>query len=119
MPEIERQKSAGEQVTFRADAAFAKPGIYKALEERSVDYVICIPRNKSLELGIENILFRPPGRPSLKPLVRYKSFPSREWPCSRRSSLNWSLIFVEAQDSDVSAVCVKVWRQDAETSKDN
>jgi len=25
-------------------------------------------------LEIEDILFRPPGRPSLKPLVRYKSF---------------------------------------------
>ena len=29
---------------------------------------------KSLELEIEDILFRLPGRPSRKPLVRYKSF---------------------------------------------
>ncbi len=69
LPEIERQ-----QVTFRADAAFAKPEIYEALEGRDVDYVIRIPANKSLELEIEDILFRPPGRPSLKPLVRYRSF---------------------------------------------
>ena len=30
--------------------------------------------NKSLELEIEDILFRAPGRPSLKSRVRYKSF---------------------------------------------
>ena len=30
-------------MTFRADAAFAKPEIYEAMEERGVDYVIRIP----------------------------------------------------------------------------
>jgi len=35
-------------VTFRADAAFAKPEIYEALERRGVDYVIRIPANKNL-----------------------------------------------------------------------
>lgn len=35
---------------------------------------IRIRANKRLELQIEDILFRPPGRPSRKPLVRYKSF---------------------------------------------
>lgn len=74
LPEIERQQAEGKRVTFRADAAFAKPEIYEAMEERGVNYVIRIPANKSLELEIEDILFRPPGRPSLKPLVRYKSF---------------------------------------------
>ena len=54
-------------MTFRADAAFAKPEIYEALEQRGVDYVIRIPANKNLELEIEDILFRPPGRPSAKP----------------------------------------------------
>ncbi len=74
LPEIERQQGEGKRVTFRADAAFAKPEIYEALEDRGVDYVIRIPANKNLELEIEDILFRPPGRPSLKPLLRYKSF---------------------------------------------
>jgi hypothetical protein len=73
-PEIERQQAEGKRVTFRADAAFARPEIYEALEERGVSYVIRIPTNKNLELAIEDILFRPPGRPSAKPLVRYKSF---------------------------------------------
>ena len=53
LPEIERQQAEGKQVTFRADAAFAKPEIYEAMEERGVDYVIRIPANKSLELEIE------------------------------------------------------------------
>ena len=33
-----------------------------------------MPANKTLELAVEDVLFRPPGRPSCKPLVRYKSF---------------------------------------------
>ncbi len=74
MPEIERQQAEGKQVGFRADAAFAKPEIYEALEECGVMYAIRIPANESLEWAVAEILFRPPGRPSRKPLVRYKSF---------------------------------------------
>ena len=32
-------------VVFRADAAFAKPEIYEALEQRQVKYVIRLPAN--------------------------------------------------------------------------
>ena len=48
--------------------------------------MIRIPANKSLELEIEDILFRPPGRPSAKPLVRYKSFryQAASWSKARR-----------------------------------
>ena len=77
LPEIERQQAAGKQVAFRGDAAFAKPEVYEASEERGVQYAIRIPANRSLELEIEDILFRPPGRPGRKPLVRYKSFAIR------------------------------------------
>ena len=86
LPEIERQLAEGKQVTFRADAAFSKPEIYEALEERGADYAIRIPANKSLELEIEDILFRPPGRPGRKPLVRYKSFryQAESWKGPRR-----------------------------------
>jgi hypothetical protein len=86
LPEIERQQAGGKQVTFRADAAFAKPEIYETLEERGVQYAIRIPANRSLEWEIEDILFRPPGRPSQKPLVRYKSFPyqAETWSKPRR-----------------------------------
>ena len=86
VPEIERQQAAGTRVAFRADAAFAKPEIYEALEQRDVDYAIRMPANKSLELDIEDILFRPPGRPSRKSLVRYKSFryQAKSWTTPRR-----------------------------------
>ena len=72
VPEIERQQAQGKRVAFRADAAFARPAIYEALEARGVQYAIRIPANKSLEREIEDILFRPAGRPSHTPLVRYK-----------------------------------------------
>ncbi len=86
LPEIERQQAEGKQITFRADAAFAKPEIYEATEERGVDYVVRIPANRSLELEIEDILFRPPGGPSRKPFVRYKSFryQAGSWSRARR-----------------------------------
>ena len=57
VPEIEWQQVAGTRVAFRADAAFAKPEIYDALEQRDVDYALRMPSNKSLELDIEDILF--------------------------------------------------------------
>ena len=40
---------------LRADAAFAKPEIYEALETRGVPYAIRIPANKNLELSIEDV----------------------------------------------------------------
>ena len=74
LPEIERQQELGKEVVFRADAAFAKPEIYDALEERDVKYAIRIPANDSLERDIAELLTRPVGRPSHKPVVWYKSF---------------------------------------------
>ena len=86
VPELDRQQAEGKRVAFRADAAFAKPEIYDALEQREVDYAIRMPANKSLELEIEDILFRPPGRPNCKPLVRYKRFryQAKSWTTPRR-----------------------------------
>ena len=52
MPEIDRQQGAGRRVAFRADAAFARPAIYEALEQRDVDYAIRMPANKTLELAV-------------------------------------------------------------------
>ena len=75
VPEIERQQVEGRWVAVRADAAFAKPEIYDALETRAVQYTIRIPANKNLEIEIEDLLFRAPGRPSHQPLVRVQEFP--------------------------------------------
>jgi hypothetical protein len=74
LPEIERQQAGSKEVAFRADAAFAKQEIYEPLEEHGVVYAIRIPGNESLDWVIAELLFRPPGRPGHKPLVRYKSF---------------------------------------------
>ncbi len=61
-------------MVFRADAAFAKPELYELLEEREVKYAIRLPANDNLERSIRELLKRPVGRPSYKPLVRYQSF---------------------------------------------
>ena len=86
LPEIERQQRMGEEVAFRADAAFAKPEIYEALEERGVKYAIRIPSNDNLERDIAELVPRPVGRPSKKPLVEYKGFlyQAAGWKTARR-----------------------------------
>jgi len=86
LPEIERQQGMGKEVAFRADAAFAKPEIYEALEERGVKYAIRLPANDSLERDIAELLPRPVGRPSKKPLVEYKGFlyQAASWKMARR-----------------------------------
>ena len=86
LPEIERQQKLGKDVVFRADAAFAKPEIYEALEERGVKYAIRIPANENLERDISELLTRPVGRPSHKPVVWYKGFlyQAASWKTARR-----------------------------------
>ena len=86
LPEIERQQKQGKEVVVRADAAFAKPEIYEALEERGVNYAIRIPANENLERDITELLPRPVGRPSIKPLIEYKSFlyQAASWKKARR-----------------------------------
>ncbi len=85
LPEIERQQQ-GKDVVVRADAAFAKPELYEALEERGVKYAIRIPSNDALEQVVAELLRRPVGRPSHKPVVRYKSFryQAGSWTITRR-----------------------------------
>jgi len=86
LPEIERQQRMGKEVAFRGDAAFAKPEVYEALEARAVKYAIRIPANDSLERDIAELLPRPVGRPSQKPLVEYKGFlyQAATWKTARR-----------------------------------
>ena len=65
---IERQQAEGKRVTFRADAAFAKPEIYEALEERGVDYAIRIPANKNQVYEVRGSVTEadPGGEPRLE-----------------------------------------------------
>ena len=86
LPEIERQQKQGKDVVVRADAAFAKPEIYEALEGRDVKYAIRVPSNDILEREVAELLTRPVGRPSHKPVVRYTSFryQAASWTTARR-----------------------------------
>jgi hypothetical protein len=86
LSEIDRQQGKGKEVAFRVDAAFAKPEIYEALQERGVKYAIRIPSNDGLERNIGELLTRPVGRPSHKPLMWYKGFlyQAESWKTARR-----------------------------------
>ncbi|HEV2173358.1 MAG TPA: IS1380 family transposase [Nitrospira sp.] len=86
LPEIARQQRQGKDVVVRADAAFAKPEIYEALEGRGVKYAIRIPSNDILEREVAELLRRPVGRPSYTPVVRYTSFryQAASWTTARR-----------------------------------
>jgi hypothetical protein len=74
LPVIDRLQDRGQTVVVRADAAFAIPALYEALERRGVAYAIRLPANDVLERAIEDLLTRPRSRPSHAPLVRYRSF---------------------------------------------
>jgi hypothetical protein len=74
LPIIDRYRAQGQTVVVRADAAFALPALYEALERRGVRYAIRLPANDVLERRIEDLLTRPRGRSSHAPLVHYRSF---------------------------------------------
>ena len=86
LPEIERLQKLGKEIWFRADAAFANPEIYEALEERGAKYAIRIPANDCLSRDVEELLTRPVGRPGHKAVVWYKGFLYRaaSWTTARR-----------------------------------
>jgi hypothetical protein len=99
LPETERQQTLGKEVVFRADATFAKPEVHEALEELDVEYAIRIPANEDLERHVAESLPRPVGRPSHKPVVRYKSFLYRaeSWKTARhvvaKVEFHWGELF--------------------------
>jgi len=70
LPEIARQQKHGKEVAVRADAAFAKPELYEALEARGVTYAIRARSNDIPEREVAGLLTRPVRRPSSKPVVR-------------------------------------------------
>ena len=60
--------------------------MYEALEGRHVTYAIRLPANDNLERNITELLQRLVGRPSYRPVVRYKSFlyQAASWKRARR-----------------------------------
>src|SRR5206468_67649 len=63
-PIIDRYRARAQTVVVRADAAFALPALYEALERRGVRYAIRLPANDVLERRIQDVLTRPRGRPT-------------------------------------------------------
>ena len=86
LPVIGGYQAQGHTVVVRADAAFALPAVYAALERREVRYAIRLPANDVLMRQIEDLLTRPRGRPSHAPLVRYRSlqYQAASWDRPRR-----------------------------------
>ena len=80
LPEIERQQELGKEVAFRADAAFAKPEIYEALEERGVKYAIRIPSQRQIGAGHRRVVDPTNGPPNTQAgdLVQEVSLPGGE-----------------------------------------
>lgn len=81
-PGTERPQKLGKEASLRADAFFAKPEIYEALEERGVKYAIRISANDCLLRDIAELLVRPVGRPAHKPVLGYKGFSYRAASCT-------------------------------------
>ena len=86
LPVIERYRHLDIPKFFRGDAAFARPALYRLLENEDYLYAIRIPANDVLEREIAHLLKRPVGRPPKKPIVLYAGFMYRaaSWKQHRR-----------------------------------
>ncbi len=62
-PVVSRYRGKVSRLYFRADAAFAMPGVYEFLEAEGIKYAIRIPTNRVLQERIGYLLRRPVGRP--------------------------------------------------------
>ena len=62
-PVVARYRGKVSCIYFRADAAFAMPGLYEYLEDKRIKYAIRIPSNQILQNRIGYLLRRPVGRP--------------------------------------------------------
>ena len=62
-PIVVRYQGKVSRIYFRADAAFAMPGLYEYLEAERIKYAIRIPTNQVIQDRIGYLLKRPVGRP--------------------------------------------------------
>ena len=62
-PVVARYRGKVSRICFRADAAFAMPGVYEYLEAKRINYAIRLPANRILQERIGHLLKRPVGRP--------------------------------------------------------
>jgi hypothetical protein len=73
-PVIVRYQGKVLRIYFRADAAFAMPGVYECLEAERVKYAIRLPANQILQNRIAYLLKRPVGRPANEVRRYYANF---------------------------------------------
>ena len=66
LSEIDRQQAQDKEVALRGDAAFAKPELYQALEERDVKYAIRLPANDNLQRNIRGVIDPASGKAQLR-----------------------------------------------------
>ena len=85
-PVIVRYQGKILRIYFRADAAFAMPGVYECLEAERVKYAIRLPANQVLQNRIAYLLKRPVGRPPNEVRRYYANFTYRagSWTKQRR-----------------------------------
>jgi Transposase DDE domain group 1 len=85
-PVVARYQGKVSRIYFRADAAFAMPGVYEFLEAERIKYAIRLPINKVLQGQIGYLLKRPVGRPSNEVRRYHASFSYRAatWDKPRR-----------------------------------
>ena len=73
-PVIVRYQGKVSRIYFRADAAFAMPGVYEYLEAERIKYAIRLPANQVLQNRIGYLLKRPVGRPPNEVRRYYANF---------------------------------------------
>jgi hypothetical protein len=85
-PVVERYRHMDIERFFRGDAAFARPELYRFLEQENYLYAIRLPANQVLYRHIENLTESAPRWPRKTRHVRYKSFRYRagSWDVDRR-----------------------------------
>jgi hypothetical protein len=92
-PIVDRYRGRGIDRYFRGDAAFAKPEIYRYLEDEAFLYAIRLPANEVLYRQIKDLTEPSSGRPAWNRTVRYRSFQYQAgaWQKPRRvvASVTW------------------------------
>jgi hypothetical protein len=71
---VMRYRGKVSRIYFRADAAFAMPGVYECLEAGRIKYAIRLPANRVLQNRIGYLLKRPVGRPPNEVRRYYANF---------------------------------------------
>ena len=105
-PVVTRYQGKVSRIYFRADAAFAMPGVYEFLEAERIKYAIRLPANQILQHRIGYLLKRPVGRPPTRcvgsmPIspIRREAGPIRAGSSPKSSGIRASFIRASASSS--------------------